>query len=216
MTRFSSNFIMIILKTAATAIRRNITVTAEASAGDTAAREQDDTSGETQSAPAGTSRQKIATALKAKRSVASAECTDSVEHSEPSAALVDASAAAAATASMRTGAWTAPIVATLVVIGCLCIWFMMRLGGWSGASSSNSFVVVDVAADAKIATHSVDRSSLLPVITNVGEIVIPDAFEAHNATAVSNCSMVLPSVCAYSALSNVISRNIIGAFILDF
>ena len=186
-------------------------------AGDTTAREQDDTSGKTQRAPAGTSRQKIATALKAKRSVASAECTDSVEHSEPSAAaLVDASAAAAATAAMRTGAWTAPIVATLVVIGCLCIWFMMRLGGWSGASSSNSFVVVDIAADAKITTHSVDRSSLLPVITNVGEIVIPDAFEAHNATAVSNCSMVLPSVCAYSASSNVNSRNIIGTFILDF
>ena len=189
-------------------------MTAEASAGEATAAEQDDTSGKTQSAFAGTSGQNIlrATAVKTKRSG-----TDSVERSEPStAALVDASAAAAATAAMRTGAWTAPIVATLVVIGCLCIWFMMRLGGWSGASSSNSFVVVDIAADAKITTHSVDRSSLLPVITNVGEIVIPDAFEAHNATAVSNCSMVLPSVCAYSALSNVISRNIIGAFILDF
>ena len=172
-------------------------MTAEASAGDTTARKHDDASGKTHSAPAGKSRQNIATALKTKRS----------------AALVDASAAAAATAAMRTGAWTAPIVATLVVIGCLCIWFMMRLGGWSDASSSNSFVVVDVAADAKIATHSVDRSSLLPVTTNVGEIVISDAFDAHNATAVSNCSMVLPSVCAYSALSNVISRNIIGAFI---
>jgi hypothetical protein len=184
------------LKTAA--IRRNITVTAEASAGDTTARKQDDASGKMQTASAATSGQNIATALKTKRS----------------AALVDASAAAAATASMRTGAWTAPIVATLVVIGCLCIWFMMRLGGWSGASSSNSFVVVDIAADAKITTHSVDRSSLPPFITNVGEIVIPNTFEAHNATAVSNCSMVLPSVCAYSASSNVNSRNIIGAFIL--
>ena len=175
-------------------------MTAEASAGDTTARKQDDASGKMQTASAATSGQNIATALKTKRS----------------AALVDASAAAAATASMRTGAWTAPIVATLVVIGCLCIWFMMRLGGWSGASSSNSFAVVGVAADAKIATHSVDRSSLLPVITNVGEIVIPDAFDAHNATAVSNCSLVPPSVCAYSASSNVILRNIIGAFILDF
>ena len=173
-------------------------MTAEASAGDTTARKQDDASGKMQTASAATSGQNIATALKTKRS----------------AALVDGSAAAAATASMRTGAWTAPIVATLVVIGCLCIWFMMRLGGWSGASSSNSFVVVDIAADAKITTHSVDRSSLPPFITN--EIVIPNTFEANSATAVSNCSMVLPSVCAYSALSNVISRNIIGAFILDF
>ena len=189
-------------------------MTAEASAGDATAGEQDDTSGKTQTAFADTSGQNIlrATAVKTKRSG-----TDSVERSEPStAALVDASAATAATAAMRTGAWTAPIVATLVVIGCLCIWFMMRLGGWSGASSSNSFVVVDIAADAKITTHSVDRSSLPPFITNVGEIVIPNTFEASNATAVSNCSMVLPSVCAYSALSNVISRNIIGAFILDF
>ena len=173
-------------------------MTAEASAGDTTARKQDDASEKMQTASAATSGQNIATAMKTKRS----------------AALVDASAAAAATASMRTGAWTASIVATLlVVIGCLSIWVMMRLGGWSGASSSNSFVVVDIAADAKITTHSVVRSSLLPVITNVGEIVIPDAFEAHNATAVSNCSMVLPSVCAYSALSNVNSLDIIGAFI---
>ena len=186
-------------------------MTAEASAGDATAGEQDDTSGKTQTAFADTSGQNIlrATAVKTKRSG-----TDSVERSEPStAALVDASAAAAATASMRTGAWTAPIVATLVVIGCLCIWFMMRLGGWSGASSSNSFVVVDIAADAKITTHSVDRSLLPPFITNVGEIVIPNTFEAHNATAVSNCSMVLPSVCAYSALSNVNLLDKIGEFI---
>jgi len=38
------------------------------------------------------------------------------------------------------------------------------------------------------------------------------AFEAHSATA-SNCSKVLPSVCAYSESSNVNSLDIIGAFI---